>query len=60
MVGGFALLSGSLDEKILSLIVKVLEPFGPLIVKLDPSILIEESFGTIIFFFPIFEVVFLY
>ena len=44
-------LSLILDEKILSFMVNFVDPFGPVIVKLEPSILIEESLGTIIFFF---------
>ena len=34
----------------------VAENFAPVIVKLAPSILIEDSFGIIIFFFPIFDI----
>ena len=43
-------------EKILSFIVNCLVPFGPVIVKLDPSILIDESFGIDMFFFPILDI----
>ena len=49
---GFA----ELDEKIFSLKVNDLEPFGPVIVKLASSIFTEDSFGMVIFFFPIFDI----
>ena len=44
------------DENILSLIFSFFVPIGPEIVKFDPSILIEDSFGIEIFFFPIFDI----
>ena len=43
-------------EKILSLIVNIFVPFGPVKVKFDPSIFTEESFGIIIFFLPILDI----
>ena len=47
-------------EKILSLIVSFVYPFGPLII-IDPfSDFLDESFGIIIFFFPIFDIKILY
>ena len=48
--------SFNFEEKILSLIDSFLVPFGPEIVKFDPSIFIEESLGIVIFFFPIFDI----
>ena len=42
--------------KILSSIDNILVPFGPLIVKFEPSILIEDSLGISIFFFPILDI----
>ena len=43
-------------EKILSFIVNFFVPFGPVIVRSEPSIFIEDSFGIIIFFFPILDI----
>ena len=43
-------------EKILSLIERVLVPFGPVIVRFEPSIFTEDSFGIKIFFFPILDI----
>ena len=48
--------STNFDENILSFIDNFLVPFGPEIVKFGPSILIEESLGNTIFFFPIFDI----
>ena len=48
--------SSNFRKNILSLTVRVLEPFGPVIVKFEPSILIEDSFGITIFFFPILDI----
>ena len=49
------LLSFNVEEKILSLIDNFLVPFGPEIVRFPPSIFIEDSLGTDIFFLPIFD-----
>ena len=49
-------LSNIFEEKILSLIERVLVPFGPVIVRFEPSIFTEDSFGIKIFFFPILDI----
>ena len=51
-----SLFSPILAENILSFIVRVLDPFGPVTVKFPPSILIEESLGNDIVFFPILDI----
>ena len=45
------------EEKILSFIVNVLEPLGPFIVNCPDATDIDESFGIVIFFFPILDMI---